>query len=199
MLKNLLFVHGREAYRRNCYLIMYMFYKNIILVIPVWTYGWFSLMSGTDVYNNVYQNMYNLIFTAMPIIWYAVFDWEHQKEDLLKNPRYYTIGLNDVFFNINAFWRWFVYAVWQGILLVLIVLSTFNYAILDYGQTTGLTLQTTFIFYAVVIVVSVKVVISSFEFTFWMIFLMFLSILAWYLSYMLFSFAIMSSDQYGMM
>jgi phospholipid-transporting ATPase len=121
MLKNLLFVHGREAYRRNCYLIMYMFYKNIILVIPVWTFGWFSLMSGTEIYNNVFQNLYNLVYTAMPIIWFAVFDWEHKKEDLLAHPKYYSIGLNDVFFNTAAFWRWFVYAVWQGILLVIVV------------------------------------------------------------------------------
>lgn len=47
MLKNLLFVHGREAYRRNTYLIMYMFYKNLILVIPVFVFGWLSHFSGT--------------------------------------------------------------------------------------------------------------------------------------------------------
>ena len=40
MLKNLLFCHGREAYRRKTYLIMYMIYKNILLVVPVWVFGW---------------------------------------------------------------------------------------------------------------------------------------------------------------
>jgi phospholipid-transporting ATPase len=33
-LRQLMFVHGREAYRRNSYLICYMFYKNIIFVMP---------------------------------------------------------------------------------------------------------------------------------------------------------------------
>jgi phospholipid-transporting ATPase len=46
-LKNLLFVHGREAYRRNSFLVIYMFYKNILLVIPVWWFGAYSLFSGT--------------------------------------------------------------------------------------------------------------------------------------------------------
>ena len=126
MLKNLLFCHGREAYRRNCYLIMYMFYKNIILVIPVWTFGWFSQMSGTQIYNSMFLNLYNLAYTAIPIIWFAVFDWEHPKETFLREPRMYKIGLNDVFFDYAAFWRWFIYGVWQGILLTILVMFTFN-------------------------------------------------------------------------
>jgi phospholipid-transporting ATPase len=130
MLKNLLFCHGREAYRRNTYLIMYMFYKNIILVIPVWCYGWFSLFSGTMIYNNVILNLYNLVLTAIPIIWFAIFDWEHTKQKLLDSPKLYIIGMEDVYFNSGAFWRWFSYAVWQGILIVFCVLYTFNHAVI---------------------------------------------------------------------
>jgi phospholipid-transporting ATPase len=33
-LKNLLFVHGRESYRKNSYLVVYIFYKNILFVSP---------------------------------------------------------------------------------------------------------------------------------------------------------------------
>ena len=50
-LKNLLFVHGREAYRRNSYLILYMFYKNVIYVLPIFWYGCLSVFSGTQIYN----------------------------------------------------------------------------------------------------------------------------------------------------
>jgi len=32
-LKPLLFVHGREAYRRNAVVLLYSFYKNIVLVM----------------------------------------------------------------------------------------------------------------------------------------------------------------------
>lgn len=45
-LRNLLFVHGREAYRRNSYLICYIFYKNIIFVLPQFWYGFLSAFSG---------------------------------------------------------------------------------------------------------------------------------------------------------
>lgn len=33
-LKPLLFIHGREAYRRNAYLVCYNFYKNALFVMP---------------------------------------------------------------------------------------------------------------------------------------------------------------------
>lgn len=52
-LKNLMFVHGREAYRRNSYLIAYMFYKNVLFVFPVFWFGFFSIFSGTSIYENL--------------------------------------------------------------------------------------------------------------------------------------------------
>jgi phospholipid-transporting ATPase len=38
-LRNLLFVHGREAYRKNSYLICYQFFKNVLLVMPQFWFG----------------------------------------------------------------------------------------------------------------------------------------------------------------
>ena len=42
-LRDLLFYHGRECYRKNCYLVLYTFYKNIFFVVPLM---WFELFSG---------------------------------------------------------------------------------------------------------------------------------------------------------
>lgn len=33
-LQNLLFVHGRESYRKNSYLVCYVFYKNVLFIMP---------------------------------------------------------------------------------------------------------------------------------------------------------------------
>jgi len=129
MLKNLLFCHGREAYRRNSYLISYMFYKNVIYVLPILAFGAVSNFSATAIYNLWLYQIYNVVFTFFPIAWFAVFDWEHDKETFLTTPNLYLIGLYDVFFNKYTFWRWFFYAVWQGIFLCAIVFVT-----LDSGQ-----------------------------------------------------------------
>lgn len=109
---------------------------------------------------------YNVAFTAIPIIWFAVFDWEFDKQTLLDNPSLYRIGLDDLFFDRTTFWRWFMYAVWQGTLLLFISYDTLQ------GYTDGLwqmgefEVQGNFIFCVLVILVNIKLLISSFEQTF---------------------------------
>lgn len=115
------------------------------------------------------------------MIWFAVFDWEHSKEKLLSEPMMYRIGLDDVYFSRSEFWRWFVYACWQGILLVIIIFVTMDSAQEQNGQIGGLTNDGNFMFCALVIIVNVKILISSFEHSFWSLFFIFGSILSFFL------------------
>ena len=78
-LKPLLFYHGRESYRRNSLLCLYMFYKNILYVIPQYWYGFVSAFSGQTLYESVLYQGYNIVFTAFPIMWFAIFDQEFEK------------------------------------------------------------------------------------------------------------------------
>lgn len=89
-----------------------MFYKNVLYVVPIWMYGFVSFFSGTIIYDNYLYNFYNVAFTGLPIIWFAIFDWEYSKKTFLKKPKLYRIGMEDVCFNAFVFWRWFFYAVW---------------------------------------------------------------------------------------
>jgi phospholipid-transporting ATPase len=49
-LKTLLFVHGREAYRRNCDLVCYNFYKNLVYISVQFFFGFYSVFSGMPLY-----------------------------------------------------------------------------------------------------------------------------------------------------
>jgi magnesium-transporting ATPase (P-type) len=122
-----MFVHGREAYRRNSYLISYMFYKNVLFVFPMFLFGAFSVYSGTAIYDNYLYQLFNVFFTGAPIMWYGMMDLEHEKEELLKKPKYYKIGLKDELFNKFVFWRWIFYAMWQGALIYFVGFSTMEY------------------------------------------------------------------------
>lgn len=42
----LLFNHGRENYRRNSYLVIYMFYKNVLFVTAQFWFGFANAFSG---------------------------------------------------------------------------------------------------------------------------------------------------------
>ena len=89
-----------------------MFYKNVLEVTPIWSYGFLTCFSGTFIYNTFLYADYNLMFTGVPIMWFACYDWEYDKEILLSRPKLYRIGIEDVYFNRTVFWRWFLYAVW---------------------------------------------------------------------------------------
>jgi phospholipid-transporting ATPase len=162
-LRSLLFTHGRECYRRNTYLVSYMFYKNVLYVMPIFIYGFLSKFSGTVIYDAFMYQLYNVIFTGVPIIWFAVFDWEFDKAQLMRQPKLYQAGLDDLLFNVWVFWRWFGYAVWQGVLLC--YLSFYN---LDQSPHPGtgklgcMANDGNFIFGTLVIVVNLKVLVSAY-------------------------------------
>lgn len=48
-----MFVHGRECYRRNGFLITYFFYKNIIFTLPLFYFGFFNHFSGLLIYDPI--------------------------------------------------------------------------------------------------------------------------------------------------
>ena len=92
-LKPLLFLHGREAYRRNSYLVCYIFYKNYLFVLPQFWYGFMSAFSGQTLYEAWIYQMYNIMFSAFPVMWFALFDYEHPREHFLSQPKLFRIGL----------------------------------------------------------------------------------------------------------
>jgi len=125
-LKTLLFFHGRECYRRNSYTVGYMFYKNVLLVFPIFFYGIFSLYSGQPIYESYLYQTFNLFYTSWPILYFGLFDYEHSREDFLRKPVLYKVGIQNKHFSSFVFWRWVVYGIWQGYLLMYICFTSLN-------------------------------------------------------------------------
>lgn len=74
ILRHLLFFHGRESYRKNSNLVCYNFYKNIVMVLPQFWFGIQNGFSGISLYDAYAYQLYNVFYTSIPIIIYAVFD-----------------------------------------------------------------------------------------------------------------------------
>lgn len=125
-LKNLLFVHGRESYRRNSYLVSYTFYKNILFVMPQFWFGFFSAFSGQVFYEKWIFQIYNIFFTAFPIMLFALFDQEHSKSVLMEKPKHYKIGLKNQCFSTFIFWKWIAYGFGMSAVVFSISFFTFN-------------------------------------------------------------------------
>lgn len=75
----LLFKHGREDYRRNSYLVIYMFYKNVMFVFAQFWFGFANVFSGQTLYESTIYQLYNMAFTAFPIMWWAIYDMQYTK------------------------------------------------------------------------------------------------------------------------
>lgn len=68
-LRQLLLVHGRMSYQRMSIFCYYMFYKNIANVLAMYLYTvFFALASGERLYLAIYIELYNIVYTSIPII-----------------------------------------------------------------------------------------------------------------------------------
>ena len=73
-LRPLLLVHGRESYRKNAYVIYYVFYKNLLFLAPLFIYGTYSGFSGMNIYESWMAQLSTILFTSLPIILYGILD-----------------------------------------------------------------------------------------------------------------------------
>jgi phospholipid-transporting ATPase len=126
-----MFVHGREAYRRNSLLILYTFYKNILYVTTQFFFGFWSSFSGQPLYEPVIYQLYNMTMTAAPIMYFALFDFEHHKdydplrrEDpskqifyFMKHPHLYRIGLEYSCYGVGVFLKWVAYGLSHALMI----------------------------------------------------------------------------------
>jgi len=79
----LLLAHGRECHRRNSYMVAYSFFKNFLFSMPLWMYGFYTWWSGQTFFDMYLLTFFNVFFTFMPVVLFAIFDWEMKLEELV--------------------------------------------------------------------------------------------------------------------
>ena len=66
-------------------------------------------------------------------MFYALFDFEHEKKKFLSDPKLYEIGLKEQCFGIYIFWSWIVYAAIYAAILLFANYVVIGYALNDVG------------------------------------------------------------------
>ena len=162
-LQRLLFYHGRENYRRNSYVILYSFYKNAVTSMVFFWYGFFSGFSGTSVFEEFSYQAYNILFTSLPIIAYAVFDKEYSSKRLIESTQLYVQGMKDKLFNMMRFWIWFSIGTFEAIILT--VVSYYGYNIEISAQDSGRSLNYLgpgiMVYFCIIVLVNLRVLIIA--------------------------------------
>ena len=68
----LLMHHGRLSYLRNAEMILYFFYKNLVLTFPHFMFAFFNGFTGQTIFDDYYITFYNMIYTAWPLVIRAI-------------------------------------------------------------------------------------------------------------------------------
>ncbi|CAD7954263.1 unnamed protein product [Amoebophrya sp. A25] len=160
-LKKLCFVYGRESMRRNALFMYYMLNKNVAIALPSVFFSAVSRFSSTDLYDPWVKQIYNTVFTFLPIVLYALFDRELPFYYLMSGPPLYRphrFGVPSI--GDWAFWYWFAVGVWVAFACAIIPLCLFDEAPELAGTPAGYHCGT-LVFAAVIVAVTALLPIHS--------------------------------------
>jgi phospholipid-translocating P-type ATPase (flippase) len=106
-LKKLLLVHGRYDYRRICKVILYSFYKNVVMTGTLFAFTFYSGFSAQSLYDSNIHSAYNLIL-GFPVIATGIFDRDVSVELLKKYNIMYVAGREKLDLNMSTcLWEFF--------------------------------------------------------------------------------------------
>ncbi|KNH06950.1 P-type ATPase [Perkinsela sp. CCAP 1560/4] len=124
-LSRLLLVHGYYCYRRTAYIILYCFYKSMLVSFAQLVFNPLMRFRGISFWDSVQLTLWNG-FHTMPIAFATIFDRAYPQDGLLANPSLYREVSAGKCFNCRVFVGFILRGQAQACLLVLSTLWIFG-------------------------------------------------------------------------
>ncbi|KAJ6635423.1 Phospholipid-transporting ATPase ID, partial [Pseudolycoriella hygida] len=134
-LERLLLVHGRWSYFRMCKFLRYFFYKNFAFTLCHFWYAFFCGFSAQTVFDPMYISVYNLFYTALPVLALGIFECDVSDKLSIEYPKLYTPGLTNALFNTTEFIKSVLHGVFSALVLFLIPYGTYKDGMSPNGYT----------------------------------------------------------------
>lgn len=83
LLKRLLLVHGHYHTSRLTFLVLYFFYKNVIFMMIMFLFQFYSMFSSVSVYDSLFLTLYNVIYTSLPVYFISLTEKPYPEETLM--------------------------------------------------------------------------------------------------------------------
>ncbi|XP_004489949.1 phospholipid-transporting ATPase 3-like [Cicer arietinum] len=179
-LADLLLVHGRWSYLRICKVVTYFFYKNLTFTLTQFWFNFHTGFSGQRFYDDWFQSLYNVFFTALPVIIVGLFDKDVSASLSMKYPELYMEGIRNVFFKWRVVAIWAFLSIYQSLIFFFFVSSSSLSAKNSAGKIFGLWDVSTMAFTCVVITVNLRILLMSNSITRWHYISVGGSILGWF-------------------
>ncbi|KAK2911066.1 hypothetical protein QQF64_026704 [Cirrhinus molitorella] len=116
-LQRLLLVHGRWSYLRMCKFLRYFFYKNFTFTFVHFWYAFFCGFSAQTVYDEGFITLYNLVYTALPVLGMSLFDQDVSDRWSLEYPQLYVPGQLSQYFSKRAFMMCALHSCYSSLVL----------------------------------------------------------------------------------
>ncbi|KAL7110245.1 hypothetical protein ACP275_05G012600 [Erythranthe tilingii] len=194
-LTELLLVHGRWSYHRICKVVTYFFYKNLMFTLTQFWFTFETGFSGQRFYDDWFQSLYNVIFTALPVIIIGLFDKDVNATLSKKYPELYKEGIRNAFFKWRVVATWAFFAVYQSLVLYYFVVASSNRAMNSAGKMFGLWDVSTMAFTSVVVTVNIRLLMMCNTITRWHHISVGGSILAWFTFVFIYSGFVLPKEQ----
>ncbi|TQD76032.1 hypothetical protein C1H46_038428 [Malus baccata] len=166
-LTDLLLVHGRWSYIRLCKVVTYFFYKNLTFTLTQFWFTFQTGFSGQRFYDDWFQSLYNVIFTALPVIIVGLFDKDVSAALSKKYPELYREGIRNAFFKWRVVAIWAFFSVYQSLIFYYFVTSSSDRGQNSSGKMFGLWDVSTMAFTCVVVTVNFRLLMMCNSITRW--------------------------------
>ncbi|KAK1314668.1 Phospholipid-transporting ATPase 3 [Acorus calamus] len=186
-LTDLLLVHGRWSYLRLCKVITYFFYKNLTFTLTQFWFTFQTGFSGQRFYDDWFQSLYNVIFTALPVIIVGLFDKDVSASLSKKHPELYKEGIRNMFFKWRVVAVWAFFSFYQSLIFYYFTVTASRNGHNPSGKIFGLWDVSTMAFTCVVVTVNLRLLLSCNSITRWHHFSIAGSIIAWFLFIFIYS------------
>uniref|UniRef100_A0A673XF46 Phospholipid-transporting ATPase n=1 Tax=Salmo trutta TaxID=8032 RepID=A0A673XF46_SALTR len=133
-LQRLLLVHGRWSYLRMCKFLRYFFYKNFTFTFVHFWYGFFCGFSAQTAYDDWFITLFNLVYTALPVLSLSLFDQDVNDWWSFQYPQLYTPGQLNQYFSKRAFVYTVLHSVYSSLVLFFIPWAAMYDTVRDDGK-----------------------------------------------------------------
>mmetsp|Transcript_3583 Transcript_3583/g.12643 ORF Transcript_3583/g.12643 Transcript_3583/m.12643 type:complete len:1084 (-) Transcript_3583:57-3308(-) len=138
-LKRLVTVHGRYSLLRNSGLIQYSIYKNAATFLVQFWFAFYCGYSATTIYDDWIVTFFNIFFTSVPPLFYAIFEKDISESMINDYPESFRFMQSGTLFCYSSLFTWMLSAIWHSLVFFFgSVLLLSNEPVLWTGRTTGL-------------------------------------------------------------
>ncbi|KAJ9554377.1 hypothetical protein OSB04_018422 [Centaurea solstitialis] len=195
-LTDLLLVHGRWSYLRLCKVVSYFFYKNLTFTLTQFWYTFHTGYSGQRFYDDWFQSLYNVIFTALPVIIVGLLDKDVSAALSKKYPQLYKEGIENAYFNWKVVGTLACFSVYQSIIVYNFAVAASTTGLTSAGKMLGLWDVSSAAFTCLVITVNLRLLMMCNTVTRWHAISIGGSILAWFMFVLIYAVIFVNKGTY---